>query len=66
MKKIQDYNKTEYNREYNKQAYKTVKVYIPTDEYEAIKQHYKSSGYKAMSGYVKSLIDADMQPKEKR
>lgn len=52
--------RTEYIREYNKQAYKTVKVYIPIDEYEAIKAHYEAQGYKAMSGYVKALIDEDM------
>lgn len=58
---MSDYNKTEYNREYNKQAYKTVKVYIPVEEYESIKAHYEASGYKAMSGYIKALIDADMK-----
>jgi hypothetical protein len=52
--------RTEYVREYNKQTYKTVKVYIPIDEYEAIKAHYETQSYKAMSGYVKALIDSDM------
>jgi len=52
---MSDYNKTEYNREYNKQAYKTVK---------AIKAHFEKQGYKAMSGYVKALIDADMKAGE--
>lgn len=61
---MSDYNKTEYNREYNKQAHKTVKVYIPVDEYEAIKAHFEKQGYKAMSGYVKALIDADMKAGE--
>ena len=51
-------------REYNKETYKTVKVYIPVDEYEAIKAHFEKQGYKAMSGYVKALIDADMKAGE--
>lgn len=55
---------TDYKREYNKEAYKTVKVYIPVDEYEAIKAHFEKQGYKAMSGYVKALIDADMKAGE--
>lgn len=50
---MSDYNKTEYNREYNKQAYKTVKVYIPVDEYEAIKAHFEKQGYKAMVDMLK-------------
>lgn len=63
---MSDYNKTEYNREYNKQAYKTVKVYIPVEEYDIIKDHYKANGYKAMSGYIKALIDADMKETEEK
>lgn len=58
---MSEYNKTEYNREYNKQAYKTVKVYIPVEEYESIKAHSEAMGHKAMSGYIKALIDEDMK-----
>lgn len=50
----------DYRREYNKTAYKTVKVYIPVDEYANIHDHMKSRGYDKMSGYIKALIDADM------
>lgn len=49
-----------YRREYNKTTYKTVKVYIPLDEYDGIIDHMKSSGYDKLSGYIKALIDADM------
>lgn len=49
-----------YRREYNKTTYKTVKVYIPVDEYDGIIDHMKSNGYDKLSGYIKSLIDADM------
>lgn len=49
-----------YRREYNKTTYKTVKVYIPVDEYDGIIEHMKHSGYEKLSGYIKSLIDADM------
>ena len=49
-----------YRREYNKTTYKTVKVYIPVDEYDEIIDHMKSNGYDKLSGYIKSLIDADM------
>lgn len=55
--------KHEYNREYNKEAYKTVKVYIPKAEYPAIEAHFKARGYSALSGYIKDLISADMKPK---
>jgi hypothetical protein len=49
-----------YRREYNKTTYKTVKVYIPIDEYDGIIDHMKSNGYDKLSGYIKALIDADM------
>ena len=58
--------KQEYIREYNKQAYKTVKVYIPIDEYEAIKEHHETRGYTAISGYIKALIEADMKGREQK
>lgn len=51
----------EYNREYNKEAYKTVKVYIPKADYPAIEAHFKAQGYSALSGYIKALISADME-----
>lgn len=51
---------SDYRREYNKTAYKTIKVYIPVDDYEEITNHMKSRGYDKMSGYIKALIDADM------
>lgn len=54
-------NFNEYRREYNKSNYKTIKVYIPIEEYEDIKQHAIDTGHKAISGYIKNLIDADMQ-----
>lgn len=54
------YDKVNYNKEYNKNAYKTVKVYIPIDEYEGIVEHMKQHGHDKMSGYIKALIDADM------
>lgn len=57
---MSEFDRTAYNREYNKAAYKTVKVYIPVEEYEGILQHMKSCGYNKMSGYIKALIDADM------
>ena len=49
-----------YRREYNKTTYKTVKVYIPIDEYDGIIDHMNSNGYDKLSGYIKALIDADM------
>ena len=47
-------------KEFNKENYKTVKVYIRKDEYQEIEDHAKSNGQK-MSAYIKSLIDADMK-----
>lgn len=49
----------DYRREYNKTAYKTVKVYIPTEDYPAIESYIRGRGYK-VSEYLKALIDADM------
>ncbi len=56
-----NFDRNTYTRERNKEAYKTVKVYIPINEYDAILAHSKQQGHKAMSGYIKSLIDADMK-----
>ena len=48
-------------REYNKDAYKTVKVYIREEEYPEIIEHMKARGYTKMSGYIKDLIAKDME-----
>lgn len=56
--------KQDYIREYNKDTYKTIKVYIREEEYPNIAEHMKANGYKSMSGYVKALIDADMKAGE--
>jgi predicted DNA binding CopG/RHH family protein len=58
-----DMNKNElkdYKREYNKNEYKTVKVYIKKEEYERISEQ-AAKKEMPMSGYIKSLIDADMK-----
>lgn len=55
-----DYNKTSYNREYNKDTYKVVKVYIREEEYPAVIEHMKKQGYSKISGYIKDLIYHDM------
>lgn len=54
------YEKVKYNKEYNKNSYKTVKVYIPIDEYDKVIEHMKKSGYDKISGYIKTLIEKDM------
>ncbi|EHF04468.1 hypothetical protein HMPREF1020_03615 [Clostridium sp. 7_3_54FAA] len=53
--------KNDYIREYNKDTYKTVKVYIREEEYPAIIEHMKAKGYTKLSGYIKDLIQADMK-----
>lgn len=53
--------KNEYIREYNKEAYKTVKVYIREEEYPNIINHMKKQGYTKISGYIKDLIKQDME-----
>lgn len=53
-------NRTEYIREYNKDTYKTVKVYIREEEYPAVMAHMKDMGYTKLSGYIKDLIARDM------
>lgn len=57
---MSDYNKTSYNREYNKDTYKVVKVYIREEEYPTITEHMKKQGYTKISGYIKDLINRDM------
>lgn len=58
---MKDYNKNEYNREYNKDTYKTVKVYIREEEYPEVIEHMKARGYTKLSGYIKDLIAQDME-----
>mgnify|MGYP007063238624 CR=1 FL=1 len=57
-------NRNEYVREYIKETYKTVKVYIREEEYPTIIEHMKARGYTKISGYIKDLIQADMEIKE--
>lgn len=54
------YDKNSYNREYNKEVYKTVKVYIREEEYPGIIKHMEKQGYTKLSGYIKDLIAKDM------
>lgn len=54
----------DYTREYNKEAYKTIKVYVRKADYPAIEAHFKAQGYSALSGYIKDLISADMERTE--
>ena len=54
-------NKNSYIREYNKETYKTVKVYIREEDYPAILEHMESKGYKKLSEYIKDLIAQDME-----
>ena len=49
-----------YRREYNKDTYKTIKVYIREEEYQPIIEHMKRQGYTKLSGYIKDLITKDM------
>ena len=62
---MSEYNKNVYNREYNKETYKTVKVYIREAEYPAIIEHMQQQGYTKLSGYIKDLIAKDMEAKAK-
>jgi len=64
---MKDYNKNEYNREYNKETYKTVKVYIREEEYPKVISHMEKRGYTKLSGYIKDLIHKDMnEPAEEK
>lgn len=53
--------RTNYKREYNKETYKTVKVYIREEEYPEVIEHMKTRGYTKLSGYIKDLIAQDME-----
>lgn len=56
------FNKNEYDREYNKENYKVVKVYVRKEEYETIEKHIKRENPKAkVSGYIKTLIEKDIR-----
>lgn len=55
---------TEYRREYNKENYKRVQVYIPKEEYEQIEKYLKTINPKIkISGYIKELIGKDLLEK---
>lgn len=58
--------RTDYKREYNKDTYKTVKVYIREEEYPEIIEHMKARGYTKLSGYIKDLIAQDMERAEEK
>lgn len=55
---------TEYKREFNKETYKTIKVYIRKEEYPAIVNHMNEKGYEKISEYIKNLIKKDMAGKQ--
>ena len=57
---MKENNRNEYVREYIKETYKTVKVYIREEDYPAIVEHMKNKGYTKISGYIKDLIENDM------
>lgn len=61
---MSDYTKNIYNREYNKEVYKTVKVYIREEDYPEIIEHMNKQGYTKLSGYIKDLISKDMNRTE--
>ncbi|MCC8024309.1 MAG: hypothetical protein LIP16_03275 [Clostridium sp.] len=64
--KINKSERTEYKREYNKETYKTVKVYIREEEYPKVLEHMKAKGYTKLSGYIKDLIVQDMERTRER
>lgn len=53
--------KNEYIREYNKDTYKTIKIYVREEEYPSILEHMEKRGYQKVSGYIKDLIKKDME-----
>ena len=57
---MKENNRNESVREYIKETYKTVKVYIREADYPAIVEHMKNKGYTKISGYIKDLIENDM------
>lgn len=57
---MKENNRNEYVREFIKETYKTVKVYIREEDYPAIVEHMKNKGYTKISGYIKDLIENDM------
>ncbi len=54
-------NRTDYKNQYNKDNYKTVKVYIRKDQYEMISEHWRNQGFKSLNNYVNHLIATDIQ-----
>lgn len=47
-------------KEFNKENYKPIKVYIRKDKYPTVENRANELGMK-VSGYVKNLIDKDLQ-----
>lgn len=54
----------EYIREYNKDTYKTVKIYIRKEEYKTVETRANTLGFKQTGSYIKSLIDKDIKSSE--
>lgn len=52
-------NVAERAKEFNKENYKQVKVYIKKEDYPIVKKRADNTGQK-VSGYIKSLIEADI------
>lgn len=58
---MSEFNQSKYINEYIKDTYDTVKIQFPKGYKELLKQKAKEQGYKSMNGYIKALVDADMQ-----
>lgn len=52
---------TDYKKQFNKETYKTAKLYLPIETYPSIDQHWRSRGYKSLNAYVNALIEKDMR-----
>lgn len=55
-----EYNKVQYNKEYNRKTYWRPEVLIRKENKEKVVNHMKSKGYTKFSAYVNHLIDKDI------
>ena len=59
-----EYNKIQYNNEYNKNNYDRLIINVPKGQKAVIKEHFTELGYKSLNEYVNALIRADFEKRQ--
>lgn len=54
------FDKKEYNKQYNREKYKSITIRIKPEQKALIDEHTKAKGYTSLTNYILSLIANDM------